>query len=402
MVKFDVEFYQEVKTVNGTITPIDHEQELTNQISQKGFSPVLSLQMLKTNGLTVDELDFIIYAMYTEQDDRIPGFRFYSDMAKLAYKRKEAFDKRFVFSSTVQHVLSSLQKNPDRRYTEHYGVAATLLLNNELFGLTRADYSAIPSSKKSKSLDYKYTFSSTGSKFIITEAKGVSDINANINKQAKDIIEKKNQSNYKSVTTTLFYGVIARIPYSDQISNGILTVVDPETPFNFSLDPLKYKVESRLNYYVSRIKRLANTSQNKKLCKLLDHSVKFIKNNWKDGYTEFERSIEIEYKIYPFNYLCTYINYENNNIMGRLYKNELSDNEYFFYGFFESLLKKLENPTIERVIEIKYKLQRNIELKEIELHYKYYDKKMKKEEFYANGFINIYETGEVIGLFKKL
>jgi len=195
--------------------------------------------------------------------------------------------------------------------------------------------------------------------------------------------------------------VIARIPYSDQPSNGLLTVVDPESPFKIDIDPLKFKLQTRLRYYINRIQLFGNTKQIKELLNVLREMIEVDSRNWQERYTSLVRRAELDYKINPFNYLCTYIELDG-RIIGRLFKNETSENhEYLFYGFYEKILETLENPTIENVNNMKYELQYNVALEDIEMHYKYYNPTIELDSFKASGFVNIYETGEVLGLFKR-
>ena len=118
------------------------------------------IDSLVINGLTEQVEEFLVYAMFTEQQGR-PGYRNYPELKKLI-RRRIYLIKDYLDIS--QGTVRSLTQKGRREVTERVGVAAALMAINKVFNLNRADWQRIPETSKKLTMDFQ--IASNGNDFV--------------------------------------------------------------------------------------------------------------------------------------------------------------------------------------------------------------------------------------------
>lgn len=239
MIEFDVEYYDE-----------EHKSKLSGH----HYSPAIG--NLVKNGIKVTEDEFVVYSLFREQKN-YPGWRNYQELKQRLPTRIETF--RDYFDTSGGTLKSKFpRRDSDIKQTESAGVATALLAMNEIFNLHEADWERIPTTNKFKTLDFE--LASDGKRFIQVEAKGTIFESKSLDKTTtlKKKIEKKKEAQRKLANAnTLFFGVIAGFPYS-QNSNARCLLLDPP-PNNNLQDPKKHKLLARLYYYVNNLRTISKS-----------------------------------------------------------------------------------------------------------------------------------------------
>lgn len=267
MIEFDVEYYDD-----------EHKKKLSGH----DYSPAIG--SLVKNGIKVTEDEFVVYSLFREQKN-YPGWRNYQELKQKLPTRIDTFRDYF---DTGGGTLKSKfpRRDFDIKQTESAGVATALLAMNEIFNLHEADWGRIPTTKKFKTLDFELAseLASNGKRFIQVEAKGTIFESKSLDNTAalkKKIEEKKEAQGKLANANTLFFGVIAGFPYS-QNSNAVGLLLDP--PLNNNLgDPQKHRLLARLYYYVNNLRTISKSH----LVMALMNRIRVLE--LADDYTEFDR-----------------------------------------------------------------------------------------------------------------
>ena len=231
MLKFDINYYD-----------AKHESLLAKHKHKDRINKLIS------GGLTVEEEEFLIYAMFTQQSSN-EGFTSYSDLkAKMPSRRDEILDFLDTSEGTVR--LKSL--NGQKHITERAGVAAALLIINEIFGLHEADWERIRETSRQRTMDFQ--IACNGTDFVSVEAKGRIFPGVHLTRRKElqeDIAKKKNAHPKSSSLINSLFGVITGIPYQKSASAECF-LLDP-IPESIYEDPSKYQLLARLQYYTRLI-----------------------------------------------------------------------------------------------------------------------------------------------------
>lgn len=219
------------------------------------------LGKLVSDGLAFDDDLFWMHMMFTEQKD-YDGFRSFRDLkAKLPGRISEFRDYWDPRGNTI--VSKFPPTDMENARTERAGVSVALLLANNVFGLTEADWEKIPIGSVA-ALDFKHPsgglVASNGSAFIEVEAKGtiVSDTgNTGDTKirNHKSRIDHKKDEQRKAHNPNVLLGVITAFS-QDPGQRVVARVLDPE-PHVTDIDPFKFRLLSRLWYYHSVIQAVS-------------------------------------------------------------------------------------------------------------------------------------------------
>ncbi|NOJ98943.1 hypothetical protein HMI51_39290 [Corallococcus coralloides] len=243
MIKIDVKYYDEEQETAFSQWP------LKNRIDS-----------LVEKGVEVDELEYLIYSVFTEQRDR-DGWKTYADMRNLVSHRAETFRQYF---DLTQGGLSSRfpSDDGDVAMTEKAGVATSLVVANKIFDLHEADWTRIPKGQV-KTLDFSYA--STGKAYVEVESKGsvVADVSAkvsSISHHKKSILNKKSEQRQRGHLghPVFMMGTIASIPNGSH-QQAVCWLVDPPGE-GVEMDPWKFKLITRLEYYLRGLRPLSQAS----------------------------------------------------------------------------------------------------------------------------------------------
>ncbi|WP_147445036.1 hypothetical protein [Corallococcus sp. CA053C] len=218
------------------------------------------IDALVKNGLDVDELEFLTYSVFTEQRNKI-GWRTYADMRTLLPPRAEMFRQYFDLSlGTVTSRFPA--SDSETSMTEKVGVATSLLAANRIFDLHEADWTKIPKGQI-RTLDF--FCASTGKEYVEIEAKGsiVADANMknpSVSTHKNGILKKKavQRERVGSAHPSLMMGTIAAVPENTD-QRTVCWLIDPpgDGP---EMDPKKFKLLTRLEYYLKELQPLSQAS----------------------------------------------------------------------------------------------------------------------------------------------
>lgn len=260
-VKFDIDYYNDA-----------HRDKLMKHKYANRIKHLVDFN------LSEKEKEFLVYAMFTEQDGR-PRFRNYSELKRLVPSRIQLLKD---YIDTSNGTVRSLVPGWKNKVTERVGVAAALLAMNEVFDVHRADWERIPETSRRKTMDFQ--LASDGTDFILVEAKGTVFETGNLHRDAdleQHIKEKKKAHLAENPYLNSLFGVITGIPCQLNKTAQCL-LLDPLFE-DIEMDPAKYQLLSRL-YFYSRILRVISPGQ---LVRALLNRIEVLKRS--SNYTEFDR-----------------------------------------------------------------------------------------------------------------
>jgi len=250
----------------------------------QGFPNAEQLNSLVQTGITISKDEFLSYMMFTEQMER-DGFRTYNELSIRITQRLGDIDDFISFNNgSVQSKMSSDQMMQSG-FTQRIGVALGLCVINKIHALTSADWKKVLEASGRggyPTFDFEIAIASTGNNFIQAENKG-SIIDDNLYKRSmvsQHLSSIKNKKAYVRKTEAilglplhqnLYYGTIGVL---DNRTNSIAKVwlVDPPS-FDMSIEPEKYKLLARLQYYLDEFK---NIGVKNKITNALEERIKQI------------------------------------------------------------------------------------------------------------------------------
>jgi hypothetical protein len=269
----------------------------------QGFPNATTLNSVVQNGITFSRDEFLAYMMFTEQMDR-NGFRTYNDLQARIQNRLGDIDDFLSFNNGSVQAKIIGNDMMQIGFTERIGVSLGLCVVNRIHGLTMADWEKIPTAPGRNghpTFDFEIPIASTGTNFIQAENKG--STNRNNSQQNNSVqahyagIEKKKEyvrneeANLQiPIHQNLYYGTIGVL---DNRPNSIAKVwlVDPPA-FEIEMNPEKYKLLSRLYYYLDQFKYIG---VKEKIIKAIEKRIAEIESS--SDYTRFN-NIPLDYP-YP-------------------------------------------------------------------------------------------------------
>lgn len=199
--------------------------------------------------LALSTQDLLAYYLYYKKQPGVPGFSTHDDVAQQWAKALVEFEGQLDFAASTLRLIKNVTL--DTGTTERMGEAIGLSVASNLHGLHQADWSRIPESNKSKTLDFwRPCLASDGRQFIQVEAKGsASDNNdgksPSISKHKASIKAKKQQVTPDIRSQSVLYGTIAVVD-NRPTSTARCWLVDP--PAGIPGDPVRFKTVNRLKY----------------------------------------------------------------------------------------------------------------------------------------------------------
>jgi hypothetical protein len=193
--------------------------------------------------------DLLAYYLYYKKQPGVPGYSTHDDVAKQWAKALVEFEGQLDFTALSLRLIPNATL--DTGTTERLGEAIGLSVASKLHGLHQADWSRIPESNKSKTLDFwRPCLASDGRQFVQVEAKGsASDNNdgksSSISKHKASIKAKKQQVTADTRSLSVLYGTIAVVDNRPN-STARCWLVDP--PAGVSGDPIRFRIVNRLKY----------------------------------------------------------------------------------------------------------------------------------------------------------
>ncbi len=387
--EFDVNYYDE-----------EHEFRLHNHpYSQQ-------IKRLINNGLKVDENELVVYSIFREQKN-YPGWRNYQELKEHLPLRIDTFRKYFDLSGKSLRARFPA-KDFDTVQTESAGVATSLFLMNEIYGLHEADWERIPITSRMKTLDFQ--LASNGSIYIQVESKGTIFDTGTLpkNKDLKDSIEeKKEEQRKKFAPSTSFFGVITGIPHHFNTTAQCL-LLDPDGETHIE-DPEKYQLLARLHFYMNNLRTISRSH----VVMALRNRIQILEAS--DKYTDLNKISLVD--VYgeeleapsPSIYNKTYI---GEYIAGNMFP--ISRTEFFYSAFDLDIYRMMVKQNFEEIrafrsklIEIWPKRTRvrarvNIgDVKKYEMPLERFTEIPKTNEAFVDleGDLHIGKSGRVIGFF---
>jgi len=261
------------------------------------------IESIVNNEVIISKGEFIAYLMFTQQHDKA-GWRTYEDLCKRTEKWLSDIDEYISYDegSILSQVSANVMKAPG--LTERIGVSLGLNVVNKLHELNEADWAITGNEyhpltgKRLPDFDYEILVASDGHKFIQVENKGsvakdnklksssVSQSYSSIKRKKEDILEREKKKGI-SKHENLYYGTIGVL---DQKKTAQVWLVDPPA-FNIEWDPYKYKVISRLTFYLKTFKEV---NVQPRLIRLLIQRIKLLIES--EDITTFNKSRLISQK----------------------------------------------------------------------------------------------------------
>ncbi|WP_079324961.1 hypothetical protein [Vibrio sp. L85] len=198
--------------------------------------------------------DFLVYFLFGEQSESRIGFKTFNDLKLKVDSRWGMFndyiDRESEFLCAHQEADESAFP---RSISEGVGIGVSLAVISKTHNLTHADWVKIPETNIVKTLDFQ--IASDGNQFLQVESKGTFKGVSKSN-MVSSILEKKTAQRAEKNTSYL-YGVVTSF-YQDKATKPEATVLDPE-PIKFEYEPYKFKVLTRLNYYLSLLRVISSS-----------------------------------------------------------------------------------------------------------------------------------------------
>jgi len=218
------------------------------------------INQLISQGFTIPEDEFKSYLLFTEQADD-DGWRTYNDFKAKVESRKSFIDDYLDFSDGSIKARFNPERMTASRMAESVGVSLGINVINQIHGLSEADWAITPNvyikGKRVKDFDYEIPIASDGSRFIQIENKGCTVVDNNlksssVSQKYSSIKGKKESLRSRCISQNIYYGTIGVL---DNHNTAKVWLVDPDA-YNIDWNPSKYKLVSRLIYYLNVFKEI--------------------------------------------------------------------------------------------------------------------------------------------------
>lgn len=392
----------------------------------EAYPNATDIEALIENRSTISKEEFLAYFMFSEMDNR-EGFRNYEELSRKIESRQGLIDDYLTFdNNSVQAQVIGASLN-NARITERIGVALGLCIVNKIHGLTQADWEKIPEAPSRgghPTFDFEIPIASTGSNFIQVENKGAavqdnSGKTGTVRNKYKDILKKKEYLREEEeklnilIHNNLYYGTIGVL---DNRTNSTAKVwlVDPPA-FNIEMEPRKYKLVSRLTYYLEEFKEIGLRP---KILESLENRINEIIGS-KDYKALDNKSIDENYPAKGSFYLFMEGNnnlalVDTNEAFGRVFLIERKQRTVpYLIAFPKALMRIIIKQNFEQILNYKYEpdfmrenvqvlmrftksdmLERNIS---DVLKFTFNEKKRSSEAVYF-GKVNFSSDGKIFGV----
>lgn len=218
------------------------------------------INQLIGQGFTISEDELKSHLLFTEQADD-DGWRTYQDFKAKVESRKSFIDDYLDFSDGSVKARYVPKRLNDAGMTERVGVSLGINVINQIHNLTEADWIKTEdiyiNGKRVKDFDYEIPMASDGKRFIQIENKGCVVDNNNYKRpsvchQYSSIKDKKESILSRGNSQNIYYGTIGVL---DNHNQAKVWLVDPDA-YNIELNPRKFKLISRLIYYLNVFKEI--------------------------------------------------------------------------------------------------------------------------------------------------
>lgn len=354
---------------------VDYYNKKEEELLQK-YNNSEEIESIAGSEIDISKDELLSGMMFTEQLDK-EGFRTYQDLRIKHQKRLGDIDDYIDMSDGTIKAKSTSEHLNAAGITERIGVAAGLSTINRIHGLSEADWSrTLPeydNGVRKRDIDYNIDLAASEKGFVQSECKGeinnidrvhaenkgsvvednkyktssVSNHYRSIKEKKSDIREKaRNKGN--DIENELMYGTITVI---DSKHTAQVWLVDPPA-FQVNWDPLKYKLISRLSYYLTAFKEI---SVHNKIVQALEKRIQVlievddIQNfNRKrlDGIANNYRSrVKRDY----------FLSIENDLVLGTWFLIKPKDSwELFVHGFTNEIITLVINQDFDKILSYQF------------------------------------------------
>lgn len=333
----------------------------------QAYPNVTVIDALVQNGSTISKEEFLGYMMFKDQLDA-DGHRNFGDLSLRIQHRLGDIDDFLTFNNNSVQARFIGADLHQTGLTERIGISLGLCILNQIHGLTRADWTKIPEAPGRNghpTFDFAISLASTGSNFIQAENKGSAlkqntDQGGTIAIHYKSILRKKKHLRSKeseqeiSQHQNLYYGTIGVV---DNQPNSVAKVwlIDPPA-FEVDMDPRKYKLISRLTYYLEEFKQLKLRPKILEALEVRINEIYVSKN-----YSTFDnKSIDGNYpaKENPSMYMDTSNSFalvDTNEAFGRIFLIERKQRTVpYLIAFPKALIRIIIKQNFEQILDYKY------------------------------------------------
>ncbi len=216
---------------------------------RQALQRVMSRRLFKTlpRTLSIATTDLCANYLYYKVRPNVRGYSTYDEVAKKWAQALVEFDGQLEFKNNSLAAIQSMDQSTGT--TERVGEAIGLSVVSELHDLNQADWSRIPTTNKTKTLDFSHLVASNSRGFIHVETKGSATADStrksnSIYSHKSSIHEKKQQAKSEGIKG-ICYGTIGVIGDADDSIARCWLVDPPADPMS---DPVKFRIVSRLTF----------------------------------------------------------------------------------------------------------------------------------------------------------
>lgn len=338
LVKIDFQFYNATEEAEFKSSyPMEYE--------------LLSPEIGKTLKIPLEDFKtFFLFRHQMEENGRVTSF---NKFFKSIEKEWVYFDRYYTYDSANEDFFSKYDSNNgNTEISDSLGVAGALAVSSKIFlDITQADWRKIPV-LKTKDFDFEH-LSVFKDKYLVVEAKGaiVKDnrLPSSVDYHKKSVLEKKDNDAFLRKYSNDRDVCFALITVAEKTKTLKTWMVDPPTlPLEY--DPFRYKLLSRLYFYLDYIRLV---SQRSYISLLLANRIKILEISEKiDKYdkiplinSRFEK-IEISQA-----FIEGRTSIKSQSIVGVIYFGENED--IYFIGIHKSILEMLITQNFNSIINYK-------------------------------------------------
>lgn len=230
------------------------ERQLLNKNYPKAYRKIYP-KLNQVKGYSFE--DFKTYSVFRQQQER-KGFKSFTELSLKSFKW-DLISDFFIYKNENLNSIQGLI--PTNNVPETLGVATSLTIASDIYGLTQADWQNIPIPKKGSGPDFDFKISSNGSHFVVLESKGSivhdNSKSSSVSIHKHKIKKKKNDAKFKiKYPGDVCFGIIAA---ADPTHTLKAWITDPDMP-EINISPQKVKLIKRLTYYYHILRTISPRS----------------------------------------------------------------------------------------------------------------------------------------------
>lgn len=331
----------------------EHEKLLTE--GRYPQSAVDKMKELTANGLSVSGSDFLLYYLLHYKKLNPLKYKSLPDITPLVISLKPLLEDILCISGGSLHVDNE-HISISTEMAEHIGEAIGMLVIAEVYDLIDVDWGVIPV-KQTKDFDFITAYSSSGSVLLETKGSQVLDNKykePTISNHKKDIKVKK-EAIRPSVTGDFFHGTITAIDHNDSAKIKCWLLDPPSIKDNN--DIFKSRLLTKLKNLHGVFKIISPNSGLIGALELRIDELKFssVPHSFNKKHLTTKKGAAYYYKdAYQSPFFHHKILIDTKTFNGGGICVEISKNTFFFFGIEDSIVKMIEEQSLEKIVNYQH------------------------------------------------